>query len=53
MINTQLRFEAKIPNGSKVVAFTRNYTNFEANLTLKVKGKVTSFRTHLRYLNDY
>ena len=31
MINTQLKFEAEIPNGSKVVAFTRNY---KANLTV-------------------
>ena len=51
MINTQLKFEGKIDYGSKVVAFTRNYT-FKANLTLKVKVKVTSFQTHLRYLND-
>ena len=36
MINAHLKFETKIPNGSKVVAFTRNYTNFlslKANLT--------------------
>ena len=53
MINTQVKLEAKIPNGSKVVAFTMNYTKFlafKANLTLKVKVKVTSFQTHLRYL---
>ena len=55
MINTHLTFEAKILNGSKVVAFTRNYTKFlslKANLTLKVKVKVTSFQTRLRYLDD-
>ena len=28
MINTHLKFEAKIPNGSKVIAFTMNYTKF-------------------------
>ena len=53
MINTHLKFEAKIPNGSKVVAFTRNYTKYlslKANLTLKVK--VTSFQTRPRYLDD-
>ena len=53
MIKTEFKFEAEIPNGSKVVAFTRNYTiflSFKANLTLKVK--VTSFQTHLRYLDD-
>ena len=42
MINTHLKFEAKIPNGSKVVAFTRNYIKFlglKAKLTLKVKSR--------------
>ena len=55
MFNTHLKFEAKIPNGSKVVAFTMNYTKFlnvKANLTLKVKVKVTSYLTRLRYLDD-
>ena len=28
MINTQLKWEAEIPTGTKVVAFTRNYTKF-------------------------
>ena len=54
-INTHLRFEAKIPSGSKVVAFTRNYTFFlslKADYTLKAKVKVTSFQTCLRYLDD-
>ena len=53
---TQLRFEAEIPNGLKGVAFTRHYTkflSFKANQTLKVKINVTSFQTHLRYLDDY
>ena len=51
MINTHLKFEARIPNGSKFVALTRNCTKFlslKANLTLKVKVKVTRFRTHPR-----
>ena len=55
MINTHLKFEAKIPNGSKDVAFTMNYTKFislKANLTLKVKVKVTSFQTRPRNLDD-
>ena len=42
MINTHLKFEAKIPNGSKAVAFTRNNTKFlslKANLTLKGQGQ--------------
>ena len=46
MINTHLKFEAKIPNASKAVAFTRNYTQFlslKANLTLKVKVKSPVF----------
>ena len=50
MINTQLKFEGKIDYGSKVVAITRNYTSFRANLTLKVK--VTRFQTHLKDLDD-
>ena len=52
MINTQFKFEIKIDYGSKVVAFTRNYTIFKANLTLTVKDKVTRFQTYLRYLVD-
>ena len=55
MINTPLKFKGKIPNGSKVVAFTRNctkFSSFKTNLTLKVKVKVTSFQTYLRYLDD-
>ena len=46
MVNTHLKFEGKIHHGSKVVAFTRNYTkfsSFKANLTLKFTVK--SFRT--------
>ena len=50
MINTQLKFEGKIEYDSNVVAFTRNYTSYKANLTVKVK--VTRFQTHLRYLDD-
>ena len=49
MINTQLKLEA----GSKVIAFTRNYTKFlrfKAYMTLKVKD--TSFQKHPRYLDD-
>ena len=55
MINTQLKLEGNIHNGSKVVAFIRNYTNFlsfKAYLTLKVKVKVTSFQIHPRHLDD-
>ena len=53
MISTHGKFEAKIPYGSKVVAFTRNYIkflSFKVKLTLKVK--VTSFQRCLRYLDD-
>ena len=47
-------FQAKIPNGSKIVALTKNYkfVRLKANLTLKVKVKVTSFQICLRYLDD-
>ena len=51
MTNTQLK--EKFP-GSKVVAFTKNNTkllSFRANLTLKVKVKVTSFQTRLKHLD--
>ena len=50
MINTHLKFEAKIPKGSKVVAFARNYTKFLSLKALKVKVKVTSFQTSPSYL---
>ena len=53
MIYTQLKLEAKIPKGSKLVAFTRNYTkllSFKAIMTLKVK--VTSYLKHLGYLDN-
>ena len=38
MINTHLKFEAKIPNGSKAVAFTTNYAKF-SSLKSKLKGQ--------------
>ena len=55
MINTHLKFEAKIPNVSKFVAIKRNYTKFlslKANLTFKVKVKVTSFSNSPRPSDD-
>ena len=55
MINTQHKFEAKIPNGSKVVTFTRNHTkflSFKANLTLNIKVKVTSFQSEIFMLEN-
>ena len=39
MINTHLKFEAKIPNGSKVVAFTRNYTIFKFKGQFDLEGQ--------------
>ena len=46
MINTHLRFQAKIPNGSKVVAFTRNYTKFSINsLSEKAKFHMGQFKS--------
>ena len=47
MINTQLKFEAEIPYGSKVVAFTRNYTQnffkFQGQLDLQSQDQVHQF----------
>ena len=46
MLNTHLKFDAKIPYGSKVVASTRNYTkclSFKANLTFEVQGQGLQF----------
>ena len=55
MINTQLKFVAKIPNkGLKVVAFPKKYTkflHFKTSLTLKVKVKVISFKPIQDILN--
>ena len=39
MVNTHLKFEAKIPNGSKVVAVTRNYTKFKGKFDLEGQGQ--------------
>ena len=53
MIDTQLKLEAKIPNGSKVSAFHKElHKKFssKANMTLKVR--VASFQKHQRYLDD-
>ena len=50
MVNIQLKFAAKNPTGSKIVAFTRNHKSYKANLTLKVK--VSSFPTNLRHLSQ-
>ena len=44
-LNEQFKSEGKIPNGSKVVTFTRNHKKifiFKTNSTLK--DKVTSFQ---------
>ena len=46
MINTHLKFEAKIPNGSKVVALTRSYTKFLI-LKGKFEGKIPTVQTML------
>ena len=47
MINTHVKFEAKISYGSKVVAFTSNYIkflSFKANLTLRFSNTSEIFR---------
>ena len=54
MINTQLKFEGKIPTVQKLLhsqEITPIFFSFKANLTLKVKVKVTTFQTRLRYLD--
>ena len=51
MFNKHLTFEAEIPNGSKVVAFTKSLS-LRANLTFKVKVKVNSFKNRPRPLDD-
>ena len=46
MINTHLKFEAKILNGSKDVTFTRNYTkflNFKSQFDLEGQGQGHQF----------
>ena len=40
MVNKQLKFEAKIPNGSKVVVFTRK---FQGQFDLKGQGQGHQF----------
>ena len=46
MLNTHLTFEAKIPYGSKVVVFTRNYTkclSFKEKYDLEGQGQADQF----------
>ena len=55
MINTQIKFEGKIPMVQKLLhsqGITQNFLSFKANLTLMVKVKVTSFQNHMRHLDD-
>ena len=53
MINTQLKFEAKIPNVKNVVAFTELHKIFKFQGQFDLEDiKVTSFQTNLRYLHD-
>ena len=54
MINTKFKSESEIPDGPKVVAFTRNYKKikFQGQFDLKVMVKVTCFQTHIGYLDD-
>ena len=49
MINTQLKFEGKIPT-VQVVEFTKNHKKFIFKLFI-LKVKVTSFQTRLRHLD--
>ena len=52
MLNTHLRLKLKIFIFQKLLHSQGIILSFKANLTLKVKVKVTSFQTHLRYLDD-
>ena len=49
----KVKFEAEIPNGSKVVAFTRNYKifKFQGQLDLEGQGQVHQFSN--RYSDDH
>ena len=53
MINALLKFEGKIPwfKSCYIHKESHKVLSYKANLTLKVKIKVTSFQTHLRHLN--
>ena len=56
MINTEHKLKLKFlaVEHSKIVAFTWDHTkvlSFQANLTLKVKVKFTSFQTNLIYID--
>ena len=56
IVNTQLKFEGKIHYGSKLLhsqGITQIFLSFKANLTLKIKVKVTSFQTHPTSLDDH
>ena len=53
MINSQPKFEGKIPTVQKLLhsqGIMQKFSSFKANMTLKVKVKVTSFQTRLRHL---
>ena len=59
MINTQIKLEGKIPTVQKLLfvdkilkKFKPNFGGFKADLTLKIKVKVTSFRTRPRPFCD-
>ena len=51
MINTQLKFEGKIPTVQKLLYSQGITINFKANFTVKVKVKVIGFKTHPRHLD--
>ena len=55
MINTQIKFECKIPMVQKFLhsqEILQNFGSFKANLTLKIKVKVTNFENLMRHLDD-
>ena len=53
MTNIQLKFEAELPNSSKVVTFTWNYKIFRFQGHFHLEDQVHQFSgDHLRHLDD-
>ena len=55
MINAQLKFKIKVPNDSKVVAFTRKYIiffKFQGQFDLEGQVKFTNVQTNRTHLDD-
>ena len=48
MINIQLKFEAKTPNGYHIYNESHKCFKFQGQSDLEGKVKITSFQTHLK-----